>query len=103
MHKMALMQSEIQDLQAANEALSKRWRAKKTRLQDGGALFVQDGQGLQDQLDLVQQIRQETQAREGRKPRVELRARRCGNCGESGHNTRTCQIIIDDSQEEESE
>jgi hypothetical protein len=36
MYKMALMQSEIRDLRAANEALSKRRRANKTRLREGG-------------------------------------------------------------------
>ena len=25
------------------------------------------------------------------------RARRCGNCGETGHNERTCQIVIETS------
>ena len=34
------MQAEIQGLQAANEALSKRWRAKKQRLQQGGLLSI---------------------------------------------------------------
>lgn len=62
MHKMALMQSEIRDLRAANEALSKRRRAKKTRLREGGTLSIQEGQDLQDQLYLVQQVKQETQA-----------------------------------------
>jgi hypothetical protein len=103
MHKMALMQSEIQDLRAANEALSKRRRAKKTRLREGGVLSLQDGQDLQDQAEVAQQLKEETQVRGGRKSRVETRARRCGNCGETGHNARTCQIIIETSEEGDSE
>jgi hypothetical protein len=94
MHKMALMQAEIRDLRSANEALSKRRRAKKTRLRQVGGLSLQDGQDLQDQRDVAQQVMQETRAAEGRKPRVETRARRCGKCGETGHNARTCQIVI---------
>jgi hypothetical protein len=41
------------------------------------------------------QIKEETQAGSGRKPRVETRARRCGTCGEPGHNARTCQIVVE--------
>ena len=103
MHKMALMQAEIKDLRAANETLSKRRRAKKTRLQEGGTLSIQEGSDLQEQLDIAQQLKQEIQAGGGRKPRVETRARRCGNCGESGHNMRTCQIVGEIFEEEDCE
>lgn len=81
MHKMALMQAETRDLRGANEALSKRRRAKEKRLRQGGSLTVQGGQDLQAQKDVEMQIREETQAGSGRKPRTETRARRCGRCG----------------------
>ena len=42
-------------------------------------------------------------ASSSRKPREETRARRCGNCGETGHNARTCEIIEEASGEEDSE
>ena len=103
MHKLALLQSEVQILRQANEELSKRRRAKKTRLRQGGSLSQQEAQDLQDERDIMQQIKQETQARSGRKPRQETRARRCGNCGETGHNARTCQIVVETSEEEDSE
>jgi hypothetical protein len=103
MHKLALLQSEVQILRQANEELSKRRRAKKTRLRQGGSLSQQEAQDLEDERDLAQQLKQETQASSGRKPREETRARRCGNCGETGHNTRTCQIVIETSEEEDSE
>ena len=32
--------------------------------------------------------------------REETRARRCGNCNGTGHNTRTCQIVIETSEED---
>ena len=38
MHQMALLRTENQVLREANEALSKRRRAKKTRVQHGGSL-----------------------------------------------------------------
>ena len=48
MHQMALLTAEVSSLRKANEALSKRWRAKKIRVKLGGSLVVQDAK---DQLD----------------------------------------------------
>ena len=103
MHELALLQSEVQILRQANEELSKRRRAKKTRLRQGGSLSQQDAQGLQDDRDLAQQVKQETQANSSRKPREETHSRRCGNCHMTGHNARTCQTMIVTSEEEDSE
>jgi hypothetical protein len=103
MHKLTLLQAEVTALREANELLSKRRRAKKTRLRQGGSLSLQNGQELQDEKDVAQQIKQETQSGSGRKPRVETRARRCGNCGQTGHNARTCQEDVDMSGQEDSE
>jgi hypothetical protein len=44
MHEVALLRSEVSSLRKANEGLSKRRRAKKTRVQLGGSLTVQDAQ-----------------------------------------------------------
>jgi len=40
MHEVALLQSEVSSLRKANEALSKRRRAKRTRVQLGGSLTL---------------------------------------------------------------
>ena len=90
MHQFALLKAENQHLRQANEVLSKRRRARKTRLQQGGTLSQQVVQELQDERDVVQQVEQEIRASSGRKPREETRARRCGKCGGTGHNARTC-------------
>jgi len=103
MHQLALLRAENQSLRAANEALSKRRRAKKQRLRQGGSLSVQNAQDLEGQREVKAQIKEETQAGSGRKSRVETRARRCGNCGEPGHNSRTCQIVVETSEEDDSE
>ena len=52
MHELALLQSEVQILRQANKELSKRRRAKKTRLRQGGSLSQQEAQELQDDRDL---------------------------------------------------
>lgn len=49
---MDLMEAEIRELQAANEALSKHWRAKKTHLRKGGSLSIQEAQELGDQMEV---------------------------------------------------
>jgi hypothetical protein len=96
------LKAENQTLQQANKVLSKRRRAKKTRLQQGGSLSQQDTEDLQDERDVREQVQQETRASTGQKPREETRARRCGNCRATGHNTRTCDIIKEVSDKEDS-
>ena len=102
MHKMALLRAENQQLRGANALLSKRRRAKRSRLRQGGSMTIAEGQALQDQNDVDEQIKQEDRQTRGRKPRVETKGRRCGVCGKTGHNARTCQIDIETSTEEHS-
>uniref|UniRef100_A0A8H7K3S6 Transposase n=2 Tax=Bionectria ochroleuca TaxID=29856 RepID=A0A8H7K3S6_BIOOC len=102
MHKMALLKAENQLLREANAILSKRRRAKRTRLRQGGSMTIDEGQALRDQNDVDEQIKQEDRQTRGRKPRDERKARRCGVCGRSGHNARSCQINVEISNEENS-
>jgi hypothetical protein len=102
MHKMALLRAENQQLREANALLSKRRRAKRSRLRQGGSMTIAEGQALQDQNDVDEQIKQEDRQTRGRKPRDETKGRRCGVCGKTGHNARTCQIDIETSSEEHS-
>ena len=46
MHEVAVLQSEVTSLRKANEVLSKRRRAKRTRIQLGGSLTIQDAQDV---------------------------------------------------------
>jgi len=52
---MTLMEEELQTLQQANQALAKRRRAKKTRVQAGGTLSIGDAQVLIDKRDAATQ------------------------------------------------
>lgn len=91
MHRVALLEAETSALRKANEALSKRRRAKKTRVRLGGSLTVQDAQDLLDQKDLDEQIKKEERQSGGRGRGARTKAPRCSNCGGTGHNVRTCQ------------
>jgi triosephosphate isomerase len=59
MHQVALLRAEVSSLRTVNEALSKRRRAKKTRVRLGGSLTIQDAQDLLDQKDIDKQIKKE--------------------------------------------
>ena len=100
MHEVALLRAQVRGLQAANELVSKRRRAKKTRLQAEGSLSVQDARDLKEQMDIDVQVHDEIKVQGGRKARVETRSRRCGICGQPGHNARTCVIDVEASEEE---
>jgi DDE superfamily endonuclease len=102
-HELVLLRAEIKDVREANEVLSKRRRAKKTRLRQGGSLSFQEVEDLQAEKEVDTQLNIETRRTIGPKTRDESRARRCGACGNTGHNARTCETITVVSEEENSE
>jgi hypothetical protein len=55
-HQIAFLRGEIETLHKANEGLSKRRRAKKTRVRLRGTLTVQDTENILDQRDMDEQI-----------------------------------------------
>ena len=94
---MALLRSEVSSLRKANEALSKRRRAKRTRVQLGGSLTVQGAQEALGQEAVsgegVQEMQLEGSGAGGGRTKV-----RCyGVCGKPGHNARTCQEVVEAS------
>jgi hypothetical protein len=103
MHKMALLQAEVAELRKANALISKRRRAKKTRVRLKGSLYLQNVQDLQDQKGVARQIQQEIRENDARSSRGQPRQRHCGNCGKSGHNARIYQIEIESFGEEYSD
>jgi hypothetical protein len=90
-HSVTLLTAEIRTLQKANEALSKRRRAKKARVRLGGSLSVGDAHDLLAQGEVQEQVERETRENGGRRTRTETAPRRCSKCGKPGHNARTCQ------------
>lgn len=91
-HTVTLLTAENRSLRKANEALSKRRTAKKSRVRHGGVLTAQFAR------DIVAQ--KKTGEPRGRSARENKRGkggrlvstRRCRKCGKPGHNTRTCQL-----------
>jgi len=91
-HEMTLLSAEVRTLRAANEALSKRRRAKKIRVRQGGALTVEDAQDILDQKDVEEQVRRDVREAGGNRKEGQSSSRRCGTCGKTGHNARTCTV-----------
>ncbi|KAL0936919.1 transposase [Colletotrichum truncatum] len=102
-HRVALLESKVQILREENAILSRRRRAKKTRLQKGGSLTISTREDIQSQREADTQLQEETRRSSGRKVRSETTHRRYGVCGNTGHNARTCQFIKETSEEQESE
>jgi len=102
-HEMTLLSAEVRTLRAANEALSKRRRAKKNRIRQGGALTVEDAHDELSQREVDEQIRRDKCSRGGRQNEGQSGIRHCGNCGKTGHNTRTCQEDVNMSNLSDSE
>ena len=97
MHEVALLRSEVSSLRKANEALSKRRRAKRTRVQLGGSLAVQDAQVVLGQRAVGGEGVQEMQPEGSSAGGVRTKVRCCGVCGKPGHNARTCQEAVEAS------
>ncbi|KAL2018622.1 hypothetical protein VTK56DRAFT_592 [Thermocarpiscus australiensis] len=91
MHQVALLQAEVSTLRKANEALSKRRKAKKTRVRLGGSLTVQEAKDLLDQNAIGGEVVQETQPDGGGSGGAHMKVRCCRMCGKPSHNARTCQ------------
>ena len=100
MHGYALVKAEVQDLRQANEILSRRRRAKRTRLQKREVMTVEKGRQAIAQLDVDAQVAVESSRSGGQGRSAQPRERHCGVCGKPGHNARTCQVVINTSGEE---
>ena len=102
-YKLTLVNTELRTLRAANKALSKRRRAKKNRIRQGGALTIEDTHDIIAQDEVNKQIRRDRRSRGVNREEGISIARRCGTCGKTGHNARTCQEVVDTSSLSESE
>lgn len=91
MHQLAFLRTEVSSLRKANEALSKRRRAKKTRIQLGGSITVQDAQDVLAQGTVSGIVGQEMQQDSSSIGGARTKVRCCSKCRKPGHNARTCQ------------
>ena len=96
-HSLVLMTKRNAELQAANEAATRRKLYKRKRVQREGILTINKG----ERLTALREFRARSDRKKVKK-RVRVKAgepsqQRCRRCGEAGHNARTCkqEVAID--------
>lgn len=94
MHKMVLMKDRIRQLEEANRIISKRRKAKRSRIQAGGSLELQTAKEILGERDVEKQLAEEIRVARGRRERAEPAQRCCSTCGKNGHNKRTCRADV---------
>jgi hypothetical protein len=94
-HKVSLLVAEVDTLRKANEALSKRKRAKRTYVQHGGALSIGEATAIVTQREVDEQIQAEKPWRGGGGGAGLSTTYCCSKCGKTGHNARTCKIDVE--------
>jgi hypothetical protein len=92
-HQNALMAARIRELEELNNELTKRKSRKRKQIQSGEVLkFGETSQAVAAESPSAQQSRKKPRGGADQ-DRAQPAQRRCGKCGETGHNTRTCSFV----------
>ena len=97
MHEVALLRAEVSALRKANKGLSKRRKAKKTRIRLGGSLTVQNARDLLDGKAVGEQLAQEERQNRSSAGGSRMKIQYYGVYGKPGHNARTCKEAAESS------
>ena len=89
-HELTLLSAEVRTLRQANEALSKRRRAKKVRIRQGGALTIEDTSDILAQKDVKEVARRNKRSEGGSQKEGQPSGRHCRTCEKAGYNAQTC-------------
>lgn len=96
--QLTFVKSEKARLRKANEEASKRKSRKRKRIHKGGILTSLEGQDLNTQINVDIQLQAERRASKRNADGSEPKKRRCKNCNEIGHNSRTCKKDTEDTE-----
>jgi hypothetical protein len=94
LHRVALVDAHVCDLEEQLAVMTKRKSRKRKRLQTGGT--VEYGEGASRVA-----LAQSSTVQSAKKAHSGGGSRRCGNCGETGHNVRSCTQAPDELSESE--
>ena len=94
-HEHELMRDRIATLEKALHEATKRKSRKRKRVQDGRTLTYDGGSQLASINNGTVGESTKGGGSKARADGVQPTRRRCGNCGRTGHNARTCQIVED--------
>lgn len=93
MHEVTLLRAENSSLRKANDSLSKRRNAPKTRVRQGGSLSVKGAKVVLHQKSLHMSIQRDMRSSKVGSTATQQSLRRCRSCREPGHNSRTCPKV----------
>ncbi|KAK1843585.1 transposase [Colletotrichum chrysophilum] len=102
-HSITILTDQVRTLQDANVALAKRRRAKKTRVQLGGALSIAESQVILEEKGKGKCPAPQEGEDGGLSKKGRSAQRRCGVCGKTGHNARTCSKDVESSSESDAD
>jgi hypothetical protein len=98
-HTKVLITAEATHLRRTNEELSGRKKRKNAYLKEEGPVTVAQGHEIVDNQDMEARLRREAAQNAPIVIGPPTKRRRCGKCGNEGHNVRTCQSGIPGSPE----
>jgi hypothetical protein len=90
-HSAVLIKKQVAELQAANEAATRRKSHKRKRIQKGGMLVAEEGARLTALKEFGARSDRKRAKKRVRAKKGEPSQRCCKQCGEAGHNSRTCK------------
>jgi hypothetical protein len=99
LQQAVLIKERIAQLEQENEELSKRKSRKRKRIQQGGTVNFSVGAQLVALESLGAQSGQKRARGSGGAGVTKPTQRRCGKCGEVGHNARTCSKAEEETSE----
>jgi hypothetical protein len=83
---MVLLEAENKELRMANERQSKYHKIKRTRLQEGRSLSLQEAEDIIAEREVGAQLKEETRRGSGRTNAGKPRIWHYSNCGKAGYN-----------------
>ena len=96
LHKNVLMEARVRELEEQLAEVTKRRGRKRKRIQTGGTLDFGAGASQAAENAATSRTASKKARGEGSQEKAQLGQRRCGTCGEMGHNARTCQKDIEE-------
>ena len=99
-HKMTLLREEVRSLYEANQAFSKRRRAKKTRIRARGTLSIQDTLDLIKPKIIERSEKDQTSSNRSGKQTSSSTSRYYNKYSKTSHNIRIYQEIKETSKED---
>ena len=91
LHENVLIKARVRELEEQLAAVTKRRGRKRKRIQTGGTLDFGAGASQAAESSSAGRTTSKKARGKGSQERAQPGQRRCGTCGETGHNARTCQ------------